>query len=189
MLPSPPVHAVILAAGGSTRMGQAKGLLDVDGVPLAWCHVRGFLDAGLAVTIVLGAHERVYRAALEPWMDAEPRPVRLVVNAAWATTTPADSLRLAHASGPAIVTPVDVPPARASTTQALLRERADAVAGCGGARGHPVRLASPLSPGERMDTRLARAPLVLVDDPTCLLNLNTPAAWHAWLHARGGGAP
>jgi len=189
MLPHPPVHAVILAAGGSTRMGQPKGLLDVDGVPLAWCHAAGFLGAGLPVTIVLGAHEAAYRAALRPWMATEPLPVRLVVNPAWATTTPADSLRLAHAAGAAIVTPVDVPPARPSTTRALLREPADAVAGFDGARGHPVRLASPLLPGERMDTRLARAPVVLVDDPTCLLNLNTPSAWRAWLHARQGGTP
>lgn len=168
-------------------MGEPKGLLDADGVPLAWCHAAGFLDAGLDVTIVLGAHEAAYRAALRPWMAAEPRPVRLVVNPAWATTTLADSLRLAHGSGPAIVTPVDVPPARPSTTRALLREPADAVAAFAGARGHPVRLASPLAPGERMDTRLARAPLVLVDDPACLLNLNTPAEWRAWLHARRPG--
>ena len=110
--------------------------------------------------------------------------MRFVVNTAWASTTLADSLRLAHSAGPAIVTPVDVPPARASTIAALLAVGGDATVAFEGVPGHPARLASPLLPGERLDVRLASAPLVEIDDRDCLLNLNTPGDWRAWQDAR-----
>jgi molybdenum cofactor cytidylyltransferase len=56
-----PVAAVVLAAGGSKRMGQAKQLLPIDGQPMVRRVVQAVCDAGLAqVVVVVGAEgERV----------------------------------------------------------------------------------------------------------------------------------
>ena len=161
-------------------MGVPKGLLDVDGVPLICLHVAAFHAVGLPVVVVLGAHAEQYAAVLRE--KAAPL-FRLVLNAAWATTAMADSLRLGQGLGAALVTPVDVPPARRTTLQALLAESGDAVPEYGGEPGHPVLLARPLLEGERLDVRLGSARRVRIDDPDCLLNLNTPADWASW-HAR-----
>ena len=72
--------AVILAAGGSARMGAAKQLLMVGGVPLV---VRA-VDAALAsaarpVVVVLGARAERVRAPVSG------RPVLTVVNPDWRT--------------------------------------------------------------------------------------------------------
>lgn len=160
-------------------MGRPKGLLDVDGVPLVCHHARAFLAAGLKVTVVLGAHANLYTAALTDHFSA-PFSCSIVYNPDWATTSMMDSLRIAFQTGTAIVTPIDVPPARAATLRALLACRGDAVPEHAGLPGHPVHLSSPPGPGERLDHRLARAVRVPVDDPDCLLNLNTPLEWARW---------
>jgi molybdenum cofactor cytidylyltransferase len=56
-----PVAAVVLAAGGSKRMGQAKQLLPIDGQPMVRRVVQAVCQAGLAqVLVVVGAEgERV----------------------------------------------------------------------------------------------------------------------------------
>ncbi len=172
-------RAIVLAAGGSTRMGRPKGLLLVEGVPLVCLHVARFLGAGLDVTVVLGAHAEEYAAALGARFPAEAR-CTLVYNHAWASTAMADSLSIAHRDGAALVTPVDVPPARPETLAALLAVEGDAVASYHGAPGHPIQLSAPLGPGQRLDERLALAARVDVADPDCLLNLNTPAEWARW---------
>lgn len=52
-----PTVAVVLAAGASTRMGQNKLLLELDGQTLAGRAVRAAGDAGLAPIIVVLGHE------------------------------------------------------------------------------------------------------------------------------------
>jgi molybdenum cofactor cytidylyltransferase len=73
-----PVAAVVLAAGGSKRMGQAKQLLPVDGQPMVRRVVQAVCQAGLAqVVVVVGAEgERVARALAD--LDLE-----IVHNHAW----------------------------------------------------------------------------------------------------------
>jgi molybdenum cofactor cytidylyltransferase len=74
----PEIAAVILAAGGSTRMGQPKLLLPFGGQPLVRRAVEAACAAGLAQTIVvLGAHAPAVQAALAGL------PVEVVVNEAW----------------------------------------------------------------------------------------------------------
>ncbi|MSP57171.1 MAG: hypothetical protein EXR69_16475 [Myxococcales bacterium] len=176
--------AILLAAGGSSRMGSPKGLLDVGGAPLVCRHIDALTAAGLDVLVVIGAHEDHYRATLADSSTS------VAVNREWATTGMADSLRIGlgtSASSPrpwAIVQPVDVPPASARTLALLMAAHGDAVPTYLGAPGHPVRLTGGLAPGERLDQRLALAQRVPVDDPDCLLNLNTPADWERWLLVR-----
>jgi molybdenum cofactor cytidylyltransferase len=63
---SSPVAAVVLAAGSSTRMGQNKLLLMVDGQPLVARAVRAAAAAGLApIVVVLGHQAEEVRAALQ----------------------------------------------------------------------------------------------------------------------------
>jgi molybdenum cofactor cytidylyltransferase len=58
--------AVVLAAGSSTRMGQNKLLLALDGQPLVVRAVRAAAAAGLApVVVVLGHEAEQVRAALD----------------------------------------------------------------------------------------------------------------------------
>ncbi|MFZ5475221.1 MAG: nucleotidyltransferase family protein [Myxococcota bacterium] len=174
-----PVTAVVLCAGGSRRMGEPKGLRPVPaGAPLLRAHVDVFEAAGMPVVVVLGYEVEAHRAVL-------PASVRVVVNAAWETTAMAESAALALADlGAVLLTPVDVPPARADTLARLLATPGDVVPAWRGADGHPVKLVPPHPPG-RLDARLRHAARVPVDDPDCVRNLNTPAEWEAWVGARG----
>jgi len=74
-----PVAAVLLAAGGSRRMGQSKQLLPIDGQPMVRRVAQTVCQAGLAqVVAVVGAEgERVARALAG--LDLE-----IVHNQAWA---------------------------------------------------------------------------------------------------------
>lgn len=176
MSPNRPT-GVVLAAGASRRMGRPKGLLEVDGVPLLRAHVDALSRAGLRVTVVLGAHADSYLQVL-------PEGVEVILNEGWSTTEMKHSAALGlQGKGVVLLTPVDVPPPRSSTLAALLAGTGDAVPVYRGRRGHPVRLDPPHGEG-RLDERLARAREVPVDDPDCVLNLNTPEAWAAWCSSR-----
>lgn len=54
---SPSLHAIVLAAGASTRFGSPKQLVRVDGRPLLHAAVSRAIEvAGHSVSVVLGAH-------------------------------------------------------------------------------------------------------------------------------------
>ncbi len=73
-----PVAAVILAAGGSTRMGQLKQLLPVGGRPMVRRVTEAVCGAELAqVVVVVGAHADAVSQALAGLT------VELVENEAW----------------------------------------------------------------------------------------------------------
>ncbi len=158
-------------------MGRPKGLLLLDGVPLLRAHVDAFLAAGLPVTVVLGNEVRAHVAVL-------PSGVRVVVNLKWRTTEMADSAAIAlEGLGDALLTPVDVPPARPGTIARLLATEGPAIPTWRGLPGHPVRLCAP-HPRVRLEDRMAGATRVPVDDPDCVRNLNRPEEWAAWLAER-----
>ncbi|MBC8136439.1 MAG: nucleotidyltransferase family protein [Fibrella sp.] len=74
-----PVAAVILAAGGSTRLGEPKQLLRYQGEPLVARAVRSAGDIGSSpVVVVTGANAAAVEAALQPVPFARP-----VFNADW----------------------------------------------------------------------------------------------------------
>ena len=63
--PETRIAAVILAAGGSTRMGETKQLLPIDGQPMVRRVVAATCAAGLAqIVVVLGAHAPAIEQAL-----------------------------------------------------------------------------------------------------------------------------
>ncbi len=104
------IAVVVLAAGGSTRMGSAKQLAVVDGAPMVVRAARVAQRAGLGpVVVVTGAADAAVRAALAGW-DA---PITLVHNAAWAdgqATSVAAALQALPATvEAAIFMPVDQP--------------------------------------------------------------------------------
>ncbi len=60
------VAGIVLAAGGSTRLGQPKQLVEFRGRPLVWHAVRVGLEAGLSpLVVVCGAAGEQIRQALE----------------------------------------------------------------------------------------------------------------------------
>jgi len=72
------VAAIVLAAGGSSRMGQPKQLLPFRGQPMVRWAVDAVCSAGLAqVVVVVGAHAQAVVGALAGL------PVELVLNPAW----------------------------------------------------------------------------------------------------------
>ncbi len=89
----PVVHGMVLAAGGSTRMGRPKMLLPLDGAPLVARAVWPLLEAGLSrVVVVVGAEADGVRAAL----PSDPAVVA-VANPRWQAGM-ASSLRVGLAA-------------------------------------------------------------------------------------------
>lgn len=186
---APPILdlAVVLAAGGGTRIGGPKGLLDLAGAPLARHHAAALAPFVARVVVVVGARAEAHRAALAG--------LDLVENPAWAVEWPIDSLARALAVAgevsSALVTPVDTPPAAASVLRALILAPGAAVPrGPDGLDGHPVRL----GPTELASVRrgvphgglravLAGAPRVPVDRPVSA-DFDTPEAWSRYLSER-----
>ncbi|MCB9793262.1 MAG: NTP transferase domain-containing protein [Alphaproteobacteria bacterium] len=181
----------MLAAGGSTRMGHPKALLELpDGRPL----VRAWLDrlAPLCGPRVLVGGAETERLAA--WL--EPGEL-LVVNPDWQTTWPVHSLALALRALPeevtrAVLSPVDVPPPSEAELRALLAAPPPAALSWQRTPGHPVligiteiqalRNAPPPEGGLR--ALMPRPALVEAEGPGATLNLNTPGQWRAWLEGR-----
>jgi molybdenum cofactor cytidylyltransferase len=135
---SSPVGAVVLAAGGSSRMGELKQLLPVDGRPMVRCAVEAACDAGLAqVVVVVGAGAPAVTAALEG-LDVD-----VVRNDEWATGM-STSLRAGLAAldpevGAAFVVLADQPAVNAELLRVLVAAR----------RASGARLVVPYYRGQR----------------------------------------
>ena len=141
------ISAVVLAAGASTRMGQAKAALPLGhtGETVVSRVVRTLLEGGAPeVIVVAGAHIDGVRAAMPP---DEPR-ARIVEHTGWergqlsSLVAGLDAIDTPLVEA-ALVTLVDVPLVRASTVAAVIetwrRTRAPIVRPANGDRhGHPV---------------------------------------------------
>lgn len=135
------IAAIVLAAGRSTRMGDANKLtLPLGGKPLV-CHVVDTLlasDVG-AVHVVTGHEAQAVEQALAD------RPVSFVHNPDFATgmaSSIAAGIRAVADADAALLCLADMPDLSVSTVAALLRawDAADVIAlpVRGGRRGHPV---------------------------------------------------
>ena len=141
------IRAIVLAAGASSRMGQAKAALPLGttGDTVLARVVRTLLTAGLpSVTVVAGAHIDAVRAAMPAF---EPR-ARVVEHLGWAQGQLSSLLAgLAAVDDPqleaVLVTLVDVPLVRPESVAAIVhawrQARAPIVRPVDGKRhGHPV---------------------------------------------------
>lgn len=180
------MHAIVLAAGASSRMGRPKALLPVGGRPAVEV-VCATLRAGGArdVVVVVGRHAAEIRAG------ADLGAVRVVDHAGWEAGR-TSSIQAGLAALPAdaawtLLALVDMPLVRAQTIRALLaapREDADVLVPLhDGRRGHPILLArslfariAALGPDEPLTSvvRAARRRDVTVDDPGVLLDFDSP---------------
>lgn len=146
------IPAVVLAAGGSVRMGRTKALLPLPGGPTALARVLAACREGgcSPVLVVAGADAEAVGAA------ARAAGAEVVENGAWArgrsTSVKAALPHLPTGSAALLLFPVDHPLVEAPVVAALLAAfRADPAAEAvlpvhGGRRGHPVLLAARVFP-------------------------------------------
>ena len=182
------IAAVVLAAGGSARLGRPKQLVPIHGEPLVRRAARAALDAGCRpVMVVLGAEREAVGAAVADL------PIQPVGNPHWADgvgSSIACGVRAAAADGPAgcIVLPCDQPRLSEGVLAALIeryrRGEAQAVAcAYGGTVGAPVLFAPALFDrlsaltGDSGAKRVLRgcAALQIVEFPGGELDIDTDA--------------
>jgi molybdenum cofactor cytidylyltransferase len=112
---------IILAAGGSSRFGQPKIMLNWGGIPLIRKETETALAAGLnPVIVVLGA-------VIEPAMSAlADLPVQIVINEQWQAgqgqSVRAGTAALPSSVGSAIFLLADQPQVTVKVLQALIRQ-------------------------------------------------------------------
>lgn len=182
------VAAIVLAAGGSSRMGQAKQLLPVKGQPMVRRVTEAVCAAGLSqVAVVVGAHSEAVIQALEGL------EVDIVINQAWAegmSTSLQAGLRVLRPEiGAALLVLGDQPALAPALIRALV-ERYQATESLivapfyGGQRGNPVLFDRVLFPellavegdrgGRRVITRhLEQVERVIVDDAGVVVDVDT----------------
>lgn len=186
--PAPPA-AVLLCAGGSTRMGRTKALLP-------WGD-RTLLEAHLAslgtrrVRVVLGARAE----ALLPFLDG----VELAWNHDWATSPMGASARIGAQGldGPALFIPIDTVPDASIVARLSERTRTTVPLDREGRRGHPLLLsaADVRALAEARDPNLrrysGRAETMETTSSLCARDFDTPEALAAVREevARGGLEP
>lgn len=194
---SPLSPLVVLAAGRSSRLGGPKGLVRLpDGRVWIAAQLRAYAVAGGARALIvvrpeLAGEYQVAVRGLSAEVVANPRADEL---------GPFSSLQLGlgRMSGPAFVSPVDVPFAGPEVWRALeaaLAAGAEAAVPVSEGRGgHPVQLSAracervsaldPASPEARLDLLLrawgAKVARVPVNDSAVVGNLNRPEDWAAF---------
>ena len=135
------IGAVVAAAGLSSRMGDFKPLLPLDGDTVIGRCLSNLRGAGATDIVVVTGHRAGELA--EALADSG---VTIIHNAAYAETQMFDSLCLGLRALPAdcekiLLTPGDVPLVRTGTIRALLNADAGFASPiCNGKRGHPVVL-------------------------------------------------
>ena len=193
------IGAIVLAAGGSERMGQPKQLLPLAGRPMVYHVTSALVALGLSqVIVVTGAHAEAVGAALADL------PVAILVNDSWAdgmSSSMRTGLRALHPDiQAALLVLADQPALTLDLLQSLVtRYRvtgAPIVAPAyRGQRGNPVLFDRTLFPellsvrGDRggralIDRYREQVELVVVDDPAVVADVDSPEDYQAML----GGA-
>jgi molybdenum cofactor cytidylyltransferase len=126
-----PIAGIVLAAGGSTRFGASKQLLDWHGQPFVRAVAKNALDAGLSpVTVVTGANSDQVSAAIEgldvdlvknnEWSSGQGSSIRAGV-----TSLMQPPSRRAEGVGGAVFLLADQPHVTASVIRALVEKHAE----------------------------------------------------------------
>ena len=196
------IRALLLAAGGSTRMGRPKAALPLgNGGTVLSFGVDALINGGASdVTIVAGAHPEAVRSAVRSHLDR----VRIVDHAGWEEGQLSSLLAgLSAVWSPSlegiVVLLVDVPLVQAGTVRTVIeawrRTRAPIVRPvCGDNHGHPVVFdAAVFDDLRRADvTKGAKAVFALhkdrvldvpVNDPWACEDLDTPDDYDRFLKA------
>lgn len=182
------LHGLVLAAGGSQRLGQPKQLLQVDNETLLHRACRQALVVCDEVTVVLGA------AAAEIGQTISDLPLGRLINPDWQSGM-ASSIRAGITALPVtadgvLILPCDQPALTATDLQRLAaswRVQSDRVvaAAYDGIQGVPViwprdRFADLLGlsgdHGARELLKADAAQVVSVDMPAAALDVDTPAS-------------
>jgi molybdenum cofactor cytidylyltransferase len=194
--------AIVLAAGGSTRMGRPKALLpDGDGRPFVARLARTFLAAGIdEIVIVTGAvHDAVVEALKHDGVPVMPRvvpnddPARGQLSSLWVGLDAAQRPDL----DAVLMTLVDVPMVRPATVRAVIdawRQERPPIArpAIGERHGHPVLFdravfdelrRAPLDAGAKAVVHAHQNEIVnvAVDDEGCLIDIDTPYDYTAFV--------
>ncbi len=199
-----PTAAVVLAAGGASRMGSPKQLLEIDGEALVERAARLALASGASEALVItGAYgEQVQAALAAVQAEAGPR-LRLVHNPAWesgqASSIHAAVGALADGCQAALFFPVDQPNLPVALLRRLWqpwRAGSDRVAtGVDGAvRGAPAifdrryfseMLALRGDQGARPLLRIAASEVATIaTDAVALADVDTPDDWETLVRAK-----
>ena len=107
------VAAIIVAAGSSSRLGQPKQLVTIDGEPLLQHAIRSAREAGASpVFVVLGAHRELIENAIDfggakivvnnEWEEGMASSIRTGVKAVQADAPTAESLLLMTCDQPRV---------------------------------------------------------------------------------------
>ena len=194
--------AIVLAAGGSTRMGRPKALLpDGGGRPFVARLTRTFVAAGIdEIVIVTGtAHDAVVEALKQDGVPVMPRvvrnddPSRGQLSSLWVGLDAAQRPDL----DAVLMTLVDVPMVRPATVRAVIdawRPERPAIArpAIGERHGHPVLFdravfdeirRAPLDAGAKAVVHAHQNEIVnvAVDDEGCLMDIDTPYDYAAFV--------
>ena len=197
--PSKPfVSGVLLAAGGSRRMGGRHKLLEeIDGVPLARRAAERLLASGVdEVVAIVGARSEDMRAALSGL------GLRIVVNTVWEEGM-ASSIRtaleaIAPTADAAVLAFADMPEVDARLIDRIVAafdpEEGRAIVrpvGPSGRPGHPVlfgrrffealaQLTGDAGAREVVRDHAGFVTDLAVDDEAATIDLDTPEDWSAW---------
>lgn len=181
------ITAIVLAAGASTRMGEPKALVDIEGASFLTHIVRAARGGGVAAVVAVAGppdgekiRTRLPAGAGIAW---NPDPSRGMLS----------SIQIGLATLPAgtssvLIWPVDHPLVRVDTVRHILAgQPGKIVIPCHqGRRGHPVRvprslfgaiMALPADANLRdfIESQAAQVLCVDVEDAACLDDIDTPA--------------
>lgn len=198
---------ILLAAGASTRMGQPKGLVLVNGQFWLTLQLERLYQFGLSpIVLVLGFKKELYFEKA-PWVAARPTSTTAKIHIAENLAPqdgPFSSLQAGLKCLPegcgSFVMPIDVPIPDATVFAAMSQQAQNSAVRAvvpvyQGRRGHPVWLAKPLlselrlrdphSHDSRLDHILRGLPApqiieVAVQDSRVTLNLNSPEDFDAF---------
>ena len=196
---------VLLAGGKSSRMGTQKGLLKHQNSFWLLLQIETYI--GTEVIIGLGYESQLYFNAI-PWLknavktaiNYKGKKVRVVINPSpelGLFSNLQSTLRHINPDQQILILPIDVPLLNTKGQKKLItKENIIVIPKYQGKKGHPVKMSSEYWPSflninlnddnARLDYQIkknnpSKISLIEASDRLCILNLNTPKDWQAYI--------